>query len=184
MPGKRFHSVFIAICITGMLFPMRAPAADLSIAPGSAADVIKEKNSVRQARAEKPRRAEKRRKGRIVTYSLFNKDPVFHLAGAVAGTTQQKARDLGGFRVEPRYATLQPSGASNAAPVLKLAEPESAGLEFGCERVAGANPVRRSMTACYRFQPDRGWRTQTYVSKEFTESGSDWGGGLSVSYAH
>ena len=180
MPGKRSSSVFIALCITGMLLPMRLLAADLSIAPGPAASLLKEKSSMRQARTDKPKRPEKRRKSRIRTYSLFNKEPVFNLPGA----QPRKERGLVGFEAEPRYPLPQRAGSFLPAPALKVAEPESAGIAFGCTRAVAANAFRRSMTACYRFQDDGGWKTQTYVSKEFSESGSDWGGGLSVTYAH
>lgn len=136
--------------------------------------------------AKENQRSQKRRKRKIIIYSLAN-DPVFGLAGAVTRTSPPAS--VGGHSGFPRgfgYSMISPPPTAVASgPALKLHEPESSGIAFDCrEKSAGANPFRRSMTACYKFQVDRAWETQTYVSKGFAEDRADWGGGLFVSYAH
>jgi hypothetical protein len=44
--------------------------------------------------------------------------------------------------------------------------------------------AHRELTACYVHNHDKGWKTQTYLSKEFTDRSSSWGGGLAVGFAY
>ncbi|HJV76699.1 MAG TPA: hypothetical protein VJ654_20975 [Noviherbaspirillum sp.] len=199
MSGKRSTSVFIAACLFGGLFDSQVLAADLSIAPGYSlvrptrptrpvqerSQVFREENRPSLAIAKETQRSQKRRKRKIFIYSLAN-DPVFRLAGAVTRTSSPSAvGERSGFPRDFGYPMGVPPTAAVSGPGLKLRQPESSGIAFDCrEKLAGSSPFRRSMTACYKFQVDRAWETQTYVSRGFAEDRSDWGGGLSVSYAH
>ena len=197
MSGKRSASVFIAACFLGLPFDSPVLAADLSIAPGFSAGsatrnspdrspFLKDDKKLSFTVAKENPRSQKRRKRKIIIYSLAN-DPVFGLAGAITRTSPSPVGgSRSGFRSDfGNSLVLFPPPAAVSGPALKLREPESSSIAFDCrEKTALGNQFRRSMTACYKFQVDRAWETQTYVSKGFAEDRADWGGGLSVSYAH
>lgn len=136
----------------------------------------------------KARRNDKEVIRRIVTYNLFQ-DPVFKLNGALADKRQLLAppvfdRLAQGHAVQPVPA-VKPEGNSTGALALKLQEPERAGIAFGCRDKpfrSRANP--RELTACYKHNVDRSWKTQTYLSHEYTDGNQKWAGGLAVRYAY
>ena len=134
-----------------------------------------------KAHAGKSRRNDKEAPRQIVTYNLFQ-DPVFKLNGALADK-----RQLGVPHAADRVS-LAPRAAQSpsASSALKLPEPESAGIDFGCSDKPFRSGARtRELTACYKHNVDRSWKTQTYLSREYTTEGSQkWGGGLAVRYAY
>lgn len=185
---------------------VRAPGAasqmagkvHITDARASHAPVQTENNRLLIVQASKGKRAEKGRQRKIRTYSLFN-DPVFKLAGAVTdkrhfgalpGGATPGIAGLGsgfGYSMPAGMAAMPPNGTPRgpAGPALKMETADSAGLEFGCrEKAFSPGPVRLGVTACYRHKLDKSWKTQTFVSKGIADGGRDWGGGLSVSYAH
>ncbi|HZW20992.1 hypothetical protein [Noviherbaspirillum sp.] len=126
------------------------------------------------AHAGTGRRSGKEASRRIVTYNLFQ-DPEFKLKGALADK-----RQLG---VAPVPA-LQPANAADKN-VLKLQEPDTSGIGFGCSDKPFGNAKTRELTACYKHSVDRSWKAQTYVSRETTAEGNQkWGGGMAVRYAY
>lgn len=161
------------------------------------APVQTENNRLLIVQAGKGQRPEKGRQGgrqgrqrKIRTYNLFN-DPVFKLAGAVTdkrhfeslpGAAPAGIAVLGsGFG----YSMPAISNGAQRGPALKMETADTTGLEFGCrEKAFSPGPVRLGVTACYRHKLDKSWKTQTFVSKGIADGGRDWGGGLSVSYAH
>lgn len=134
----------------------------------------------------KARRNDKEAPRRIVTYNLFQ-DPVFKLNGALADK-----RQLGAPPVFDRHGHSHPglsakaSGTPANVTALKLPEPESAGIDFGCnDKPFRSSAKMRELTACYKHNVDRSWKTQTYLSREYSAEGSQkWGGGLAVRYAY
>jgi hypothetical protein len=134
-----------------------------------------------KAQAGKSRRNDKDAQRQIVTYNLFQ-DPVFKLNGALADK-----RQLGVPHAADR-GSLAPRGAPlpSASPALKLPEPESAGIDFGCrDKPFRSRSKAPELTACYKHNVDRSWKTQTYVSREVNADGTQkWGGGLAVRYAY
>lgn len=185
----------VAACIGGMLVSMSLCAADLSIprasvAGGSSAATTTKyavsgtkPHSRHSTRMKKQQRADKTRRQRIVTYNLFG-DPVFKLPGAV--NDKRQFAPLGG--AAGSVAGYVPSAASTMPPGGLLSRDEadgSAGIAFDCrDNPGGTHAIPRRVTACYKAQLDKGWQTQTYVSKGFAANKSDWGGGVSVMYAH
>lgn len=148
-----------------------------------------------------PARSKKHDKGRarkIRTYNLFH-DPLFRLSGAMDGKVSPGSRTdaatpvalagLGtgfghGIGVTPGMLD-RTSPAPLRTRLLKVEAQESDGLEFGCtEKAFVADPNRLGVSACYRSNLDKSWRTQTFLMKGIADGGRDWGGGLSVSYAH
>jgi len=126
------------------------------------------------SRAGKGRRSGKEASGRIVTYNLFQ-DPEFKLKGALADK-----RQLGGAPVP----VLQPGSVADRN-ALKLQEPDTSGIGFGCSDRPFGNAKTRELTACYKHNVDRSWKAQTYVSRETTAEGNQkWGGGMAVRYAY
>jgi hypothetical protein len=135
----------------------------------------------------KARRNDKEAPRRIVTYNLFQ-DPVFKLNGALADK-----RQLGLPPVFDRHGHSQPihpghavKAPQNNVTALKLPEPETAGIDFGCNDKPFRSAAKtRELTACYKHNVDRSWKTQTYLSREYSTEGSQkWGGGLAVRYAY
>lgn len=129
-----------------------------------------------KAQAGKFRRNDKEASRRIIAYNLFH-DPVFKLNGALADKRQL------GHTADRGSLAPKPAAASTA---LKLPETESAGVDFGCDDKPFRNSAkRRELTACYKHNVDRAWKTQTYLSREYsTEGAQKWGGGLAVRYAY
>jgi hypothetical protein len=153
------------------------------------------------------KRAEKGKR-KIRTYTLFH-DPVFKLAGAVSSHSQMDARS---GVAAPLQATAPvglgrayngnvpvglPAGmtmggaikstlAESRAPALRMETADTGGgVEFACrEKAFTPSYIRRDMSACYQSSLDKSWRTRTFVSKGITDGGREWGGGLSVIYAH
>ncbi|WP_420473908.1 hypothetical protein [Noviherbaspirillum sp. ST9] len=155
---------------------------------GSAAKAAASKRDMRDTgkAQHKARKSEKEAPRRIVTYNLFQ-DPVFKLNGALADK-----RQLGMPPAFDRHGHSRPGLAAkvSAAPVnvpeLKLPEPESAGVDFGCSDKPFRNRAKTpELTACYKHSVDRSWKTQTYLSREYTTDGTQkWGGGVAVRYAY
>lgn len=151
---------------------------------GRQAEAGKRPDAREAMKVSKARRNDKEAPRRIVTYNLFQ-DPVFKLNGALADK-----RQLGAPHATDKYAqlgnALRPAPNPIHASPLKLQEPEISGLDFGC----GDKPFRpganmREVTACYKHNVDRSWKTQTYLSREYNAEGSQkWGGGLAVRYAY
>jgi len=126
------------------------------------------------SRTGKGRRSGKEASRRIVTYNLFQ-DPQFKLKGALADK-----RQLG----VPPVPVLQPANGADKN-VLKLQEPETSGIGFGCSDKPFGNAKTRELTACFKHNVDRSWKAQTYVSREYNpEGGQKWGGGMAVRYAY
>jgi len=142
-------------------------------------------------------------KRKIKTYNLFH-DPVFKLAGAVTSRAPLDARP---GEAEPAIAawvsghsysgpaslpaaktaggTIKSPLAESRPPALKMESAEASRLEFACrEKAFTPNYIRRDMSACYQSNLDKSWRTRTFVSQGMTDGGREWGGGLSVMYAH
>lgn len=177
--------------------PCRAVESDQAYKAGKKANAASSRRSdardaPKSQAARMARRNDKEAPRRIVTYNLFE-DPVFKLNGALADKRQLLAPPafdrLGQTHVIQPLAP-RPSGQP-AATALKLQEPESTGIDFGC----GDKPFRtgattraaatpRELTACYKHNVDRSWKTQTYLSREYTEGSQKWGGGLAVRYAY
>lgn len=60
-----------------------------------------------------------------------------------------------------------------------------AGITSDCRgKTAPIIGVHRELTACYTHNHDKGWKTQTYLSKGFADRSSGWGGGLAVGFAY
>ncbi|GAB3554318.1 hypothetical protein GCM10027343_42200 [Noviherbaspirillum agri] len=144
-------------------------------------------------------------KRKIRTYNLY-RDPVFKLAGAVTSHTPLTARPgearpavgMLGSGYNYSVPSSMPPGMAMARAA-KPAEPGTAalkmedaernadagGLEFACrEKAFTPNYIRRDMSACYQSNLDKSWRTRTFVSQGLTDGGREWGGGLSLIYAH
>lgn len=132
-----------------------------------------------KAQAGKLRRNDKETSRRILAYNLFH-DPVFKLNGALADKRQL------GHTVDRPSLAPKPAEKPVASTALKLPETESAGIDFGCGDKPFRNSARtRELTACYKHNVDRAWKTQTYLSREYsTEGNQKWGGGLAVRYAY
>lgn len=130
----------------------------------------------------KARRNDKEAPRRIVTYNLFQ-DPVFKLNGALADKRQLGLPSAFDRHTHPGHAAKAPP---NNATALKLPEPESTGVDFGCsDKPFRSSAKTRELTACYKHNVDRSWKTQTYLSREYSTEGSQkWGGGLAVRYAY
>lgn len=61
----------------------------------------------------------------------------------------------------------------------------STGITADCRgKTAPLTGAYRELTACYVQNHEKGWKTQTYLSKEFTDRSSSWGGGLAVGFAY
>lgn len=198
-PDPRTHGDRIAmpttpsaiVLVVASTFAAFAAAPCRAIESGSAAKAGRQLDSsafkrgdarnTGKAQAGKSRRNDKEAPRRIVTYNLFQ-DPVFKLNGALADK-----RQLG---VPPAFdrLSLAPKAAETPAvsAALKLPEPESAGIDFGCSDKPFRNRAKtRELTACYKHNVDRSWKTQTYVSHEYSTDGNQkWGGGLAVRYAY
>ena len=151
------------------------PAIDKRSAPRTGA----------KGQGDKARRQDRDAQRRIVTYNLYH-DPVFKLNGALADKRQPVVPSA----LVPGHAvSLNPAakvaGSSANATALKLQEPESAGIDFGCsDKPFRGSGVTRELTACYKHSVDRSWKAQTYLSREYTEGSPKWGGGLAVRYAY
>ena len=132
----------------------------------------------------KPRRGDREAARRIVTYNLFH-DPVFKLNGALADKRQLGAASAL-ERQAPPVAVPKPATTAADTGPLKLAEPEVSGIDFGCsDKPFRSSAKARELTACYKHNVDRAWKTQTYLSREYSTEGSQkWGGGLAVRYAY
>ena len=194
---SKLSAIALLASALGPLAAAFSHAADLSIPPAS--------KSARQAvnkpaadkrgmqktalsKAGKAKRNDAQR--RIVTYNLY-KDPVFKLNGAVADK-----RHFGAPHVLDKFGTgfgnsvpaaplLRPGTRLAGAPELKVGEPENAGIDFGCrDKPFRGTAVRKELTACYKHNVDRSWKTQTYLSREYVEGSQKWGGGLAVRYAY
>jgi hypothetical protein len=144
-----------------------------------------DRKAIQLAKAEKARQAELKAPRRIVTYKLFH-DPVFKLDGAIADKRQiitpSRLIAVPGYPVSgnppPVLVNKSPSAAA-----LKLDESNDADLAFGCrERPFGTPSVKREMSACFAHKLDKSWKTQTYVTKGYTEGTQTWGGGLAFGY--
>lgn len=142
-------------------------------------------------------------KRKIKTYNLFH-DPVFKLAGAVTSRSPlgprpgEKAPAIAGLGSGYTFSgpASMPAGMTLGSaikstpgevrpPALKMESTETSGLEFACrEKAFTPNYIRRDMSACYQSNLDKSWRTRTFVSQGMTDGGREWGGGLSVIYAH
>lgn len=177
-----------------MLAGMPVRAADLSIAAasfpaagsGHAATAKKATGGTKAGkrhvtRLEKDRRAAPARPQRIVMYNLSG-DPVFRMPGALD--------DKSAF---PPFASTRAESAvylpamTSAAPAMPASagNADDAGIGFDCHaKRAYPGALPRTVTACYKLRIDKGWKTQTYLSKGFAASDAEWGGGVSVSYAH
>jgi hypothetical protein len=173
-----------------------ALAADLSIPPASkSAKTLQkpaaDKRSAQKAaltKADKAKRQDAQR--RILTYNLYQ-DPHFKLNGAMADK-----RHFGAPHVLDKFGTgfgssvpavplMRPGTRQAAPPELKVAEQESQGIDFGCgDKPFRGRAVTRELTACYKHNVDRSWKTQTYLSREYVEGTQKWGGGLAVRYAY
>jgi len=143
-----------------------------------------------RGQGDKAKRHDKDAQRRIVTYNLYQ-DPVFKLNGALADKRQPVAPTaLDRFPSLPAHSiTLGPSvreaGRPANATALKLQEPESAGIDFGCsDKPFRGSGITRELTACYKHSVDKSWKAQTYLSREYTEGSQKWGGGLAVRYAY
>lgn len=132
-----------------------------------------------KAQAGKNRRNDKEASRRIVAYNLFH-DPVFKLNGALADKRQL------GHALDRLSLAPKPAEKPAASSALKLPETESAGIDFGCgDKPFHSSAKTRELTACYKHNVDRSWKTQTYLSREYSTEGSQkWGGGLAVRYAY
>jgi hypothetical protein len=159
--------------------PMQKPAADKRAA-----------QKAQLAKADKAKRNDAQR--RIMTYNLYQ-DPVFKLNGAVADKRHFGAPHVldkfgtGFGNSVPAGAILRPGTRLAARSEMKLPEPESAGIDFGCgDKPFRSSAATREVTACYKHNVDRSWKTQTYLSREYTEGNQNqkWGGGLAVKYAY
>ena len=136
----------------------------------------------------KARRNDKEATRKIVTYNLFQ-DPVFKLNGALADKRQLLTSPvfdrLGHSHAVHPVPASKPAESPAGASALKLQEPESAGIDFGCRDKPFRNRVNpRELTACYKHNVDRSWKTQTYLSREYADGSQKWGGGLAVRYAY
>ena len=202
MPSTSAYFACIAACALGVFAGMPGYANDLTLVPGAVpaasrnepppgvrADGKKERGNP-PAKAGKPRRADKEAARRIVTYNLYQ-DPVFKLKGALADRRQLGALPPGGRAGSAAgiplalHPSVGPSAAPRSAVALKLPEPESTGIDFGCrDKPFRGSTTRRELTACYKHNVDKAWKTQTYLSRDITEGSQKWGGGLAVRYAY
>lgn len=143
-----------------------------------------------RVQGDKAKRLEKEAQRRIVTYKLYQ-DPVFKLNGALTDKRQPVApMVLDRFPSVPAHSVaLGPAAREGGRPAnataLKLQEPESAGIDFGCsDKPFRGSGITRELTACYKHSVDRSWKAQTYLSREYTEGSPKWGGGLALRYAY
>ena len=182
MPSTPFAIALLAASTFAAFAAMPCRAADLSIGPkaGKQADA----RGARKGPAGKARRNDKDAPRKIVTYKLFQ-DPVFKLNGTLADKRQLDVPPVFERLGQGHPVLKAPANAASQAGALKLQEPESTGIDFGC----GDKPFRsgartRELTACYKHNVDKSWKTQTYLSREYTEGSQKWGGGLAVRYAY
>jgi hypothetical protein len=185
------RSIFFVIvaCLVGMFAGARVSAAESSMvviartsssnlaAPkaksAGRAQVGRERARRPAARAETLQRADHAPSSRIVAYTLFG-DPLFKLPGAVRDKRQLGVVSNTDFPV-----------SADALPGLAHGSSAKTGLAFDCREKPGyAGALPRRVTACYKVQLDKFWKTQTYLSKGINDSNSDWRGGVAVSYAH
>lgn len=166
-----------------------ASLAGLHAAPRESHDASGERKRPPQ-KQDKAKRPDKEGRRRIVTYNLYH-DPVFKLSGAISDRSR-----LGQPPQPPQARFGSASGAAFArsdspppgTPLLKLQEPESSGIAFGCRdkpQPALPKPAKvRELTACYKHNVDRAWKAQTYLSHEYADGTQRWGGGMALRYAY
>ena len=165
----------IAACLVGM----GIAASAFAITPSTMPKAERNGQAPKTLKAEKSKRRDKDVHQRIQTYNLFH-DPVFKLKGAIPDRRLPNTA--------PSSITPKTFGTPPASPLLKLQEPESSSIAFGCrdkaqptaQTVAGV----RELTACYKHNVDRAWKAHTYVSREMAEGNQRWGGGLALRYAY
>jgi hypothetical protein len=156
--------------------------ADVGIAPTAG----KQAHSKPKGKTAKAKRNDKDDHRQIVTYNLFQ-DPVFKLNGALTDKRQigLPAKGLGHAPLIQASPFFKPPVGPAKAIDLKLQEPETASIDFGCnDKPFRTSAAAREVTACYKHSVDRSWKAQTYLSREYTEGTQKWGGGLAVKYAY
>lgn len=155
---------------------------DVDIAPKAG----KSAYSKQRGQAAKAKRNDKDGQRQIVTYNLFQ-DPVFKLNGALTDKRQLglPAKGVGHAPLIQASPFYKPPLGPAKATDLRLQEPETAGIDFGCnDKPFRTSAAAREVTACYKHSMDRSWKAQTYLSREYTEGSQKWGGGLAVKYAY
>jgi hypothetical protein len=191
MANLRLTLAFIASCALGVGWGTPGLASDLSIAATSVTKQARPpaKNINNKAvKAENAPRPRKTRPRKNVTYNLFN-DPEFKLRGA----------DKRHFGISPHINGLgtglgysiegRPVSKTLDSPLLASAfKPEmanSADSTFNCrEKSVNMDLAQRELTACYRLELDKSWKAQPYVSRQRSDSGQTWGGGISFNYTY
>ena len=191
MANIRLTLAFIAGCaLVGWGTP--GLASDLSIAAASVTKPARPpaKNINRKAaKAEKAPRPRKTRPRKIVTYNLFH-DPEFKLRGAVTDKrhfgTSPHINGLGtGFGYTIGRPVSKPLDSPLLASAFKPEVADSADSTFNCrEKSVNTDLTLRELTACYRLEFDKSWKAQPYVSRQRSDSGQKWGGGISFNYAY
>ena len=198
----------IAICILNGFSGASVLAADLSIASTSMSPRIsrtaenartkKQQTEPRMAEPAKRNRSknnratiEKARKPGKVVYDVFG-DARFKFAGA--GKTPFGTGKIGmGIGSDPSHtnwvsppsALLTNRPAPQSTTAYKTDTATNTGIAFDCRgKPAYTGNVPRELTACYVHNLDKGWKTQTYLSKGFAEGSAGWGGGLSLGFAY
>ncbi len=212
---KQTTPVLFAICAFNSLFGLPAFAADLTIfsspegsrtAPATKQQgrIESEKRAHPLGRHSKAKRegkkkspaikgASKQRRGKI-TYHLFDGTRVKFRDDISSHTPFDipfRGRRLGtglndtGLMVQ---SSEQPKPPLNTLSGIgqKADTTNSAGISSDC-RGKSTPPIGtyRELTACYVHNHDKGWKTQTYLSKGFSSdrsSSSNWGGGLAVGF--
>jgi hypothetical protein len=154
-------------------------AGALAAAPACAAPV--QTSTAKAAGKAGKKSAAKDNSRKIVSYSLFD-GPLFKSNAAVI---EQRPFGTASSLSGPAYA-MPPAAPPRLALKPDAGNPaDGAGVTFGCrEKVLGAIPKMRELTACYRHNVDKSWQAQTYFSKGYAEGIQHWGGGLSVAYAY
>ncbi|HYD60830.1 MAG TPA: hypothetical protein VEC35_10770 [Noviherbaspirillum sp.] len=188
-------AIALLASVFGPLAAGVALAADLSIPPTSKSAKALQKPAADKrvaqkavlAKADKAKRQDAQR--RILTYNLYQ-DPLFKLNGAVTDKRHFGAPHVldkfgtGFGNSVPAVPSMRPTRQA-ALPELKVAEQESLGIDFGCgDKPFRGRAVTKELTACYKHDVDRSWKTQTYLSREYVEGTQKWGGGLAVRYAY
>lgn len=212
---KQTTPVLIAICAFNSLFGLPSFAADLTItpSPGGSRTVPAAKQQVRvesKKRAHPPGKhskakregkkkspaikgVSKQRRGKI-THHLFDGTRVKFRDDISSHTPFDipfRGRRLGTGLNDTGMTTQtseQPKQPPNTLPGIgqKADATNSAGISSDC-RGKTAHPIGtyRELTACYVHNHDKGWKTQTYLSKGLSSdrsSSSNWGGGLAVGF--
>jgi hypothetical protein len=175
------HSVpmFITFCMLCVLGETSARAADLALVakPHRHASV--------PPKAASAKRLEKPHHRGITTYRLYD-DPAFKLRGALAERRQFPLSDrfIGPTNLGAVSASVTPAGSAYPGSMLDASQTNDDATALNCWTQAPASiPRVRGLTACYRQPVDKGWSTQTYVSRVSTGGRPDWGGGVALSFA-